>query len=72
MVLPMPKLWPPKHLSQKGRMGQGGVEPPTSRLSGVRSNHLSYWPSQKLPTEVNRFIDACQGNYKEIQGIRLT
>ncbi len=25
-------------------MGQGGVEPPTSRLSGVRSNHLSYWP----------------------------
>ena len=26
-------------------MGQGGVEPPTSRLSGVRSNHLSYWPA---------------------------
>jgi len=25
-------------------VGPGGVEPPTSRLSGVRSNHLSYEP----------------------------
>ena len=25
-------------------VGQGRVELPTSRLSGVRSNHLSYWP----------------------------
>ena len=25
-------------------MGQSGLEPPTSRLSGVRSNLLSYWP----------------------------
>ena len=25
-------------------VGRGGVEPPTSRLSGVRSNHLSYRP----------------------------
>jgi hypothetical protein len=25
-------------------VGLGGVEPPTSRLSGVRSNHLSYRP----------------------------
>src|SRR5690606_23118889 len=24
--------------------GQGRLELPTSRLSGVRSNHLSYWP----------------------------
>jgi hypothetical protein len=26
-------------------VGRGGVEPPTSRLSGVRSNHLSYRPN---------------------------
>ena len=27
-----------------GMVGRGGLEPPTSRLSGVRSNHLSYRP----------------------------
>ena len=27
-------------------MGLGGLEPPTSRLSGVRSNHLSYRPAK--------------------------
>jgi hypothetical protein len=26
------------------RVGQGRLELPTLRLSGVRSNHLSYWP----------------------------
>ncbi len=30
-------------------VGQGRVELPTSRLSGVRSNHLSYWPQEALP-----------------------
>ena len=31
-------------------MGSSGLEPPTSRLSGVRSNHLSYEPiSASLP-----------------------
>ena len=37
-------------------VGQGGLEPPTSRLSGVRSNHLSYWPLRALyltRTQVN-------------------
>ena len=29
-------------------VGQGRVELPTSRLSGVRSNHLSYWPGGLL------------------------
>ena len=29
-------------------MGLGGLEPPTSPLSGVRSNHLSYRPSSFL------------------------
>ncbi len=27
-------------------VGLGGLEPPTSPLSGVRSNHLSYRPNQ--------------------------
>jgi hypothetical protein len=27
-------------------VGQGRLELPTSRLSGVRSNHLSYWPDR--------------------------
>ena len=27
-------------------MGLGGLEPPTLRLSGVRSNHLSYRPDK--------------------------
>ena len=31
------------------KVGQGRVELPTSRLSGVRSNHLSYWPSVAGP-----------------------
>ena len=29
-------------------MGLSGLEPPTSRLSGVRSNQLSYKPSFNL------------------------
>ena len=31
-----------------GLVGPGGVEPPTSRLSGVRSNHLSYEPVSEV------------------------
>ena len=30
--------------SQESMVGLRGLEPPTSRLSGVRSNHLSYKP----------------------------
>jgi hypothetical protein len=35
-----------KHLigEPAGAVGQGRLELPTSRLSGVRSNQLSYWP----------------------------
>ena len=36
---------------QRSLVGPGRVERPTSRLSGVRSNHLSYEP------ETNRFQD---------------
>ena len=31
-------------LSYLGMVGLAGLEPATSRLSGVRSNHLSYKP----------------------------
>ena len=35
------------HQQPEGRMvGRGGLEPPTSRLSGVRSNQLSYRPQK--------------------------
>jgi hypothetical protein len=29
-------------------VGVGGIEPPTSRLSGVRSNRLSYTPENRI------------------------
>jgi hypothetical protein len=39
-ALPLPR---PRHFaSQKPVVGQGGFEPPTSRLSSARSNQLSY------------------------------
>ena len=34
--------------SRAALVGLGGLEPPTSRLSGVRSNHLSYRPETLL------------------------
>ena len=34
----------PKAILALARMGQGGLEPPTPRLSSVCSNQLSYWP----------------------------
>ncbi len=33
-------------------VGLGGLEPPTLRLSGVRSNHLSYRPRRCLPASL--------------------
>ena len=29
-------------------VGLGGLEPPTSPLSGVRSSHLSYRPAKRM------------------------
>ncbi len=37
-----------KFLFQKFMVGLSGLEPPTSRLSGVRSNRLSYKPIPRL------------------------
>ena len=34
-------------------VGTNGLEPSTSRLSGVRSNHLSYAPVIKAPSKLN-------------------
>ena len=34
-------------------VGRGGLEPPTSRLSGVRSNHLSYRPSGSCNNKID-------------------
>ena len=46
-------------------MGQGGLEPPTPRLSSVCSNQLSYWPpshpSPSPPTEGPSTQDTPQG-----------
>jgi hypothetical protein len=39
-------------LKPNNNVGQGRLELPTSRLSGVRSNHLSYWPGR--PFEAHR------------------
>jgi hypothetical protein len=36
---------------ERGMVGRGGLEPPTSRLSVVRSNHLSYQPQRGARTE---------------------
>ena len=38
-------------------MGTSGLEPPTSRLSGVRSNHLSYAPIQNCKAILNIEFD---------------
>ena len=34
-------------------VGTNGLEPSTSRLSGVRSNHLSYAPVIQVPSKLN-------------------
>ena len=37
-------------------VGSNGLEPSTSRLSGVRSNHLSYEPMQSVASFVARSL----------------
>ena len=44
------ELWPHQGCRQSEELvGPGRLELPTSRLSGVRSNHLSYGPSWNTP-----------------------
>ena len=47
-VRPKQALPPRQMLSLTALMGLSGLEPPTSRLSGVRSNRLSYKPEENL------------------------
>ena len=44
-ALSQTELQPRSRSLVRSRVGLSGVEPLTSRLSGVRSNHLSYRPS---------------------------
>ena len=43
-------------------VGLGGLGPPTSRLSGVRSNHLSYKPVAVLETDARTTLDPSKFN----------
>ena len=43
----------PLHQLAKKMVGLGGLEPPTSRLSGVRSNQLSYNPISRTKLMVS-------------------
>ena len=46
-------------LSNQPLVGSSGLEPPTSRLSGVRSNHLSYEPisgGRPWPCHVSAYL----------------
>ena len=45
-------------------VGLGGLEPPTSRLSGVRSNQLSYKPINKTLIIVHYFFTICNSFFK--------
>ena len=41
-------------------VGLSGLEPPTSRLSGVRSNQLSYRPINYLLNKQSKLNTICQ------------
>ena len=40
-------------------VGSSGLEPPTSRLSGVRSNHLSYEPLKVVEIRRIELLTSC-------------
>ena len=47
----IPETGPGRQSRPSGMVGLGGLEPPTSRLSGVRSNQLSYRPTPRVDAE---------------------
>ena len=49
-------------------MGRGGLEPPTSRLSGVRSNHLSYRPQTGYRIVKSVTLSRLGIRFEEIRG----
>jgi hypothetical protein len=46
----------PIGLAFASMVGRGGLEPPTLRLSGVRSNHLSYRPPRRADREAAKAL----------------
>ena len=48
-------------VTSKRVVGLGGLEPPASPLSGVRSNHLSYRPKVFLGKSAQEYAGFCGG-----------
>src|SRR5271169_2871869 len=53
---------PPEAAQQRRVVGPGRVERPTSRLSGVRSNHLSYEPERGVGETGTRRVPWIRAN----------
>ena len=73
------ELWPHHGCHQlKDMVGPGRLELPTSRLSGVRSNHLSYGPQASAWTEtcrlraVSRFSISTDRDRRKLRASRYT
>ena len=78
---PGPLLTQPGHYDLKSQLpelagflvGQGGLEPPTSPLSGVRSNQLSYRPNtQTFATTRSLGINRCKHRSRQTHYYPIT